>query len=371
MVPTIRKHFERVEDPRKRRGRRHLLADIMVVALCAVLCGADSWKAVSAFGRAKRKWFKTFLRLPHGIPSHYTFERVFAALNPVAFERCFAEWITGLRAGGEDLVSIDGKTARGSFDRAGAKTATHMVSAWASANGLVFGQLATETKSNEITAIPKLLELLDVKGATVTIDAEGCQKDIARKIVDREADYVLALKGNHPTFHDEVKLFMDDAIAKDFKGIAHDTCQSVTGDHGRIETRRAWVTPEVSWFEDRGAWTGLKSFAAVECERTAGEKTSCERRYFISSLDGTSAQALAHAVRCHWEIENKLHWVLDVGFGEDACRVRKGHGAENFSRLRRMALNLLKSETTERLGIKNKRLLAGWDHDYLLKLLTG
>jgi predicted transposase YbfD/YdcC len=343
----------------------------MVIALLAVVCGADDWTSVAAFGKAKRKWFKTFLRLPDGIASHFTFERVFAALRPEALERCFAEWVAELARSSEgQLVAIDGKRLRRSFDRASEKAAIPMISAWASANELVFGQLACEAKSNEITAIPKLLELLDVKGATVTIDAEGCQKEIAGPIHEQGGCYVLALKANPPTLHDEVKLFLDDAIAHDFKGIPHDFHQEIEGDHGRIETRRTWVTPAVDWFEDREQWAGLKSFAAVECERTVGDKTTCERRYFISSLDGTNAQAIAEAVRHHWRIENGLHWSLDVGFNEDHSRVRKGHAAENLSRLRRIALNLLKAETVHcKRGIKTKRLRAGWDHDYLLRVL--
>jgi predicted transposase YbfD/YdcC len=371
MARSIGEPFEGLEDPRARRGKRHLLSDMMVIALCAVICGAEDWVGVSTFGRAKRKWFKTWLHLPYGIPSHFTFERVFAALRPDALEGCFAEWMRALAERKENLVAIDGKTLRHSFDRADGQAAIHMVSAWASANELVFAQLACEAKSNEITAIPKLLDLLDLQGVTVTIDAQGCQKEIAAKIVAGGGDYVLALKANQPTMHEEVKLFLDEAIGKDFKGIAHVSEESTEKDHGRIETRRCWVTPEVAWFEDREQWAGLRSFAAVECERTVGDNTSCERRYFISSLPGTDAEAMARAVRSHWGIENKLHWVLDVGFHEDDSRLRKGHGAENFSRLRRMALNLLRRNKTEKMGIANKRLLAGWDHDYLLKLLTS
>lgn len=297
MAKKIREIFKRLEDPRKKRGRRHLLGDLMVIALCAVICGADNWKAVSTFGRVKRKWFKSFLDLPHGIASHYTFDRVFAALKPDALERCFDEWVKAVAAAGKGVVAIDGKTLRRSLDKAGDKAAIHMVSAWASANDLVFAQLATEAKSNEITAIPKLLELLDLKGNTVTIDAMGRQKEIARQIVEQGGGYVLALKKNHETFHDEVSLFLDRGVEKDFKGISHDFHTQTEKDHGRIETRRTWCTPEVDWFEDRDQWPGLKSFSAVECERSVSEKTTCERSYFISSLPGTDAKEIAHAVR--------------------------------------------------------------------------
>lgn len=372
MAPLFMDYFTGLDDPRKNRGQRHRLQDILTIAICAVICGANDWSEVALFGEAKAKWFKTFLELPHGIPSHDTFGRLFAALEPMSLERCFSSWIQALaKASGGQLIAIDGKSLRGSFDRAGKKAAIHMVSAWASANELCFGQLATEAKSNEITAIPKLLELLDLNGATVTIDAMGCQTKIANQIIDMGGEYVLALKGNQGTLHEEVKLFLDDAIVNDFKGIEHGFDEQTDGGHGRIEVRRTWSTSSVAWFEDRAQWAGLRSFAAVECERTVGDKTSCERRYFISSLDGRDAHVIGDTVRSHWGIENKLHWVLDVAFSEDACRVRKGYGAENFSRLRRIALNLSKQEQTAGLSIKKKRLRAGWDHDYLLKLLTG
>jgi predicted transposase YbfD/YdcC len=371
MATRIMEYFGDLPDPRRQAGRRHFLSDILMIAICAVICGADEFSAIAEFGRAKRKWFKRYLRLLHDIPSADTFERVFARLQPEAFERCFMSWVSALAGSSTgDLIAIDGKTLRGSFDRAAGKAAIHLVSAWASANELVFGQLACEAKSNEITAIPRLLELLDLAGAIVTIDAEGCQKEIAAKTVDGGGDYVLALKANHPTLHGEVRLFLDQAIAGDLDGTRLETCQQVDGDHGRIETRRVWVTPDVDWCEDREQWKGLRSFAAVECERDANGKTSLERRYFISSLDGTHAETIAQAVRNHWRIENSLHWSLDVSFAEDKSRVRNGHAPENLSRVRRIALNLLKAETVHcKRGIKTKRLRAGWDHDYLLRVL--
>ena len=369
---AIMDHFADLPDPRDARGLRHRLSDMLAIAICAVICGADDWEEVALFGEAKARFFGSFLELSHGVPSHDTFGRVFAALDPEALESCLASWMRALgQSSAGQLIAIDGKTLRRSFDRAAGKAAIHMVSAWAAENELVLGQLVTDAKSNEVTAIPKLLELLDLRGATVTLDAEGCQKEIARTIHEGQGDYVLALKANQPTLYEEVRLFLDDAIATGGKGVALAFHQSTEGDHGRIETRRCWVTPDVDWFEDRAQWKGLKSLAAVECERSVGDKTTCERRYFISSLPGIDAEAMAQAVRSHWGIENKLHWVLDVVFNEDSSRMRKRHSAENYSRLRRIALNRLKQESTARLSIAKKRLKAGWDHDYLLKLLTG
>jgi len=370
MGKGILEHFAELEDPRESGGRRHLLGDILALALCAVICGAEEWSAIEEFARAKERWFRSFLKLAHGIPSEDTFARVFSALDPEGFERCFAAWIAALAGSSKGkLIAIDGKTLRRSVDRANGKAAIHMVSAWVCANGLCFGQVATDAKSNEIKAIPKLLKLLELAGATVTIDAMGCQRDIARQIADQGGDYVLALKDNQATLCEEVQLFLDEQIAAPRKEFTLHAHQDVDGGHGRVEIRRAWVTPNVDWFADREQWKGLRSFAAVECERTANGETTTERRYFISSLDGSDAQAIAHAVRNHWRIENSLHWVLDVSFNEDQSRIRKGHGAENVSRLRRMALNLVKQETTNKRGIKTKRRRAGWDEQYLCQIL--
>ncbi|HEX9759361.1 MAG TPA: ISAs1 family transposase [Candidatus Acidoferrales bacterium] len=370
MVNGIPEHFAGLQDPREARGRRHVWGDMLAMALCAVICGAEEWSAMEAFALAKHEWSGTFLALPHGIPSEDTFARVLAALDPEAFERCFAAWIAALAGSSKGkLIAIDGKTLRRSADRANRKAAIHMVSAWVSASGLCFGQLATDAKSNEITAIPRLLALLDLDGATVTIAARGCQKAIAAQIVDQGGDYVLALQDNQAPLCAEVKLFLDEQIAAPGKEFTLHAYQDVDGDHGRVEIRRAGVTPNVDRFADREQWQGLRSFAAVECERYVNAETTTERRYFISSLDGSEAANIAQAVRNHWRIENSLHWSLDVSFNEDMSRIRKGHGADNASRLRRMALHLVQQETTNKRGIKTKRPRAGWDEQYLCQIL--
>ena len=374
MAFSISSYFADLPDPRGRQGRQHRLDAMLGIAMCAVICGAEGWSEVALFGRAKRQWFQTFLDLPNGIPSHDTFGRVFAALDPEAFERCFMAWTAAIADGsGGELLAIDGKTIRRSFDRASKKSALHMISAWAHDNRLVFGQLATEAKGNEITAIPKLLALLDLRDAMVTIDAIGCQKAIAGQIIEQGGDYVLQIKGNHPTLHEEVKFLFDEAIEHDFQHMEYASHERTEADHGRIETRRTWTTAEVDWFREGDEWAGLRSFACVESRRQikGTDEVSVERRYYLSSLDGTDAKLLADVCRGHWGVENRLHWSLDVSFGEDQSRIRQGHAAENFSRLRRMALNLLKRETTAKVGIKAKRLKAGWDHDYLLKILNG
>lgn len=368
---SITRHFGELTDPRVERTKLHSLHDVLVIAICAVICGADAWTDVEIFGRAKKEWFSSFLELSNGIPSHDTFGRVFAALDPLEFSECFANWLADVARNLKgQVVAIDGKTLRRSFDTASSKQAIHMVSAWAAETRLVLGQLKTEQKSNEITAIPELLKMLELSGCIVTIDAMGCQREIVADIVEQGADYVICLKGNQGTLHDDVKKFFDWAMKENFKEFPHDFAESVDKGHGRVEVRRCWCTSDASWFQELPKWKGLSSFAMVESERTVGTETSVERRYFISSLEGKDAEAFARVVRSHWGVENGLHWVLDVSFREDECRVRQGYAAENFSTIRRIALNLLKRDDAKH-GIKGKRHRAGWDEPYLLKVLAG
>jgi predicted transposase YbfD/YdcC len=370
-------HFASLPDPRADRGQDHLLLDIVTVALCAVLCGADGWVAVETFGRAKLAWLRTFLALPGGIPSHDTFGRVFARLDPAEFRRCFLAWVGAMvpdTVG--QVVALDGKTLRRSHDRANGQAALHMVSAWASGSGLVLGQVAVDDKSNEITAIPALLRLLALDGATVTIDALGCQTAIAAQIVAQGADYALALKDNHPTLHAEVAEEFAAARATAFADFAptdHDHWATAEQDHGRRETRRYWTIrdPETIAHLDRAAtWAGLRAIGMVERERRVGATLTVETRYYLLSGAGDAA-SFGHAIRSHWGIENRVHWALDVTFREDESRVRSGDGAENLAILRHFALNLLRQEGTTKGSLATKRFRAALDHDYLLTLLAG
>jgi predicted transposase YbfD/YdcC len=369
----LSEHFARLPDPRVDRTKRHLLLDIVVIAVCAVICGADTWVDIEEYGRAKHEWLQRFLALPHGIPSHDTFARVFARLKPEAFRTCFLAWLTEVQQqiGGPlagQLVAIDGKTARHSFDRAIDRGPLHMVSAWATAAHLVLGQVAVEQKSNEITAIPTLLQLLELSGCIVTIDAMGTQREIAQTVIEQEADYVLALKGNHGTLQADVALLFAWADAQQYRDLGHQTDETHETGHGREERRRTTVTNEIAGLRGYEDWLGLQTVAMVEAWRTQGDVGSYERRYYLSSL-GLDAKRIAESVRGHWTIENALHWVLDIAFREDDSRIRKGHAPENFAMLRHMALNLLKQETTNRHGIKVKRNRAGWDNDYLRTVL--
>ena len=371
---TISNHFTRLEDPRIERSKLHLLLDIVVIAICAVICGADNWVDVENFGKAKRKWLQTFLELPNGIPSHDTFCRVFARINPEQFQSCFLSWIQAVSvvtAG--QVIPIDGKKLRRSHDRTLGKAAIHMVSAWASANRLVLGQIKVDDKSNEITAIPELLRVLEIADCIVTIDAIGCQKEIASQIVRQGADYVLALKENQGRLYQDVTGFFQYAEQIGFRKIESDYHRTVSKGHGRIEIRQCWTIsdPEyISTLCDVEDWSKLKSIVKVTAERRVGDKTSLQERYFIASLDGEAEQAL-YAVRTHWEIENCVHWVLDIAFREDESRIRKGDGAQNMAVLRHIALNLIKQEKTAKCGVKAKRLKAAWDENYLLKVLAG
>jgi predicted transposase YbfD/YdcC len=363
--------FSAVEDPRVVGRTKHLLIDILVIAVMGALCGAESFEDLELFGEVKQEWLQTFLSLPNGIPSHDTFARVFARINPAQFHESFLRWTRAVfEASGGKLVALDGKTIRRSFDKASAQQSLHMVSAWAVENALVLGQLKVEDKSNEITAIPKLLDLLSLKGCTVTIDAMGCQTQIASHIVDKKADYVFCLKGNQSGCLEEVKAFFQDALCsgpKDQKSPMH-FIETNDKAHGRIETRRYWQSSDVLWLKEQ--WKGIQSIGMVEATRTLGEKTSTEKRYFLSSLP-LDGQRFSRAVRGHWAIENSLHWCLDVTMNEDKSRIRKGHAAENFALLRKIALNMLKRETTLKASLRGKRKVAGWEPDYLLKLLLG
>lgn len=382
MVNSVMMHFKSLPDPRSPLGRRHVLSDLLTIAICATICGADGWVQVAEFGQAKRKWFATFLELPHGIPSHDTFGRLFARLDPDALERCFRSWVDTLaKRRGMKAIQLDGKSLRRSFQKAWDKSGmVHLVSAFVSANRLVLGQMALDKggeseearRENEITVLPKLLTLLDLEGTTVSIDAIGCQRSIAQQIVDQKGDYVLVVKDNQPTLHEKLKQLLDEAILESFKDLHHDYFEETEGDHGRIETRRLWVTDQVQHIQLAEPWPGLGSVLCVERYRQVlGGQTTMERHYYVSSRKDCDAAAMAEAVRSHWGVENGLHWQLDVSFAEDQCRVREGHAAENLSRLRRIALNLLQQEKTRKVGIATKRLRAGWDHDYLLKVLAG
>lgn len=376
--PSLVAHFGQMVDPRIERRKAHDLIDILVIAVCTLLSAGETFNDMEDFGKAKFDWFKTFLNLRNGIPSHDTFNRLFAALDPKEFLSCFLRWTQSLRAViSQEIVAVDGKALRRALNKD--QSMKYIVSAWAESNGLVLGQLKVADKSNEITAVPELLRVLELSGCIVTIDAMGCQKKIAKEIIEADADYVLALKGNQETVHEEVKSFLDQTVAqtqaplppgaklpKAAAGLAF--LETVEKDHGRFETRRFYQSAELDWFADLAKWEGLQSVGMVESIREIGGKSTTERRYFLSSLP-LGVEPFARAVRSHWGVENKLPWVMDVCFREDQSRARAGYAAENLATLRRLALNLLKREKTKKRGIKGKQLNAGWDNAYLLRLL--
>ena len=366
----IKKHFASLTDPRRRKVTYPLI-NIVTIALCAVIAGADDFVAIAAWARQKRTWLARFLDLTSGIPSHDRFNALFRAINPDQFERCLLSWITSLHevtAG--QLVAIDGKTLRQSFDKADAKSAIHMVSAWATANHITLGQVVVDQKSNEITAIPKLLELVDVSGCLVTIDAMGCQAEIAGRIIEAGADYVLAVKGNQPTLHDGITDFFVDQMEDDFARVKVSRHETKEHGHGRDEHRTYLVCDVPEGLPDRGRWKGLKRIGVAISDAVRGGKGCDDVRYYILSKR-LSARSFGAAVRGHWGIENSLHWVLDVCFREDDQRHWAGNSAMNLAWLRKLALCLLKAEKTSKgKSIATRRLVAGWKNDYLLRVLA-
>ena len=366
----IQHHFANLTDPRRRKVTYPLM-NIVVIAVCAVICGADDFVAIADFGKTKRKWFARFLDLRSGIPSHDRFNAVLAAIKPAEFEACLLSWVTALHEITDgQVVAIDGKTLRRSFDKATGKAAIHMVSAWATANHISLGQVVVDAKSNEITAIPKLLEILDISGALVTIDAMGCQTEIAQKILDGGGDYILHVKLNQPTLYQGIMDYFDDQLEDDFARVKVRRYETEGKGHGREETRSYFVCPVPDHLPDGSRWPGLKAIGLVISTTIRDGEECNEVRYYILSKY-LSARRFAGAVRGHWGIENSLHWQLDVTFQEDQCRIRKGHADANFSILRRTALAMLKNETTLKIGIKNKRLSAGWNEHYLEQVLVG
>lgn len=353
--------FDGLSDPRVDRTKKHLLKDIIGLTICAVLSGCDDWEEIELYGRLKQEWLRSFLLLPNGIPSHDTINRLFACLNPEELRDCFIEWVQSIAAISEGrVVSIDGKRLCNSGS-GGKKGFIHMVSAWCSGNNMVMGQVKTDEKSNEITAIPALLELLVLQGAIVTIDAMGCQTDIAEKIVKQQADYVLAVKQNQEHLYDDIREAFEQSADTD----VHTTIEK---SHGRIEKRTCSVITDMDWISKQDKWENLHSIIRIQTQRTVTQngEVQTEQRFYISSLL-SDAEHLNRVIRQHWNVENKLHWSLDVTFKEDLSTKQAGNAAENFSIITKIAINLLKNNTLKKTSIKKKRLLCGWDTDYLIK----
>ena len=369
----LEEYFSKIKDKRQTNKISHKLIDIIIITICAVICGADGWEDIEIFGKSKFKWLRLFLKLENGIPSADTFARVFSFIKPKEFEKCFLSWInSAVGTINKDIVSIDGKTLRRSFDKRENKSALHMVHAWAASNGVLLGQQKTEAKSNEITAIPKLLEIISIKGCIVTIDAMGCQKKIAEKIYSQGGDYLLATKGNQKELKEAMEITFKQALEKGFANMVYDKHAAVDAGHGRVEKRECYVLPEMYLCKLKIKWKGFKSLVLVKRtiidKATSQEKT--DSHYYLSSLE-MNAEKILDTVRQHWSVENNLHWCLDVGFREDECRSRIGESTENFALLRRIALMLLKKDKTLKGGIQTKRLKAGWDKKYLLRVLLG
>lgn len=363
METKLHEFFRQLPDPRINRNKKHLLIDIIILSILAVICGAESWDSIELFGRTKKDFLKKILRLPNGIPSHDTINRVFSMLRPDRFEQLFVQWVDSLRDKGisHEVIAIDGKTVRGSKDTFHKKSPIHIVSAWANSNQLVLGQRKVDAKSNEITAIPLLLQMLDIEGSIITIDAMGTQKDIGKTIIDSKADYILALKGNQGGLNEEVAHLFS-------RQKADSENTTVEKGHGRIETRSCQVINNLTFLDDKDQWEGLTSVIKVDAQRDIRGKTTHETRWYISSIKG-SATDFNTFIRQHWGIENSLHWTLDVIFNEDHQRKRNGMAAQNFALVQKIALNLLKTENSQKASLKSKRLKAGWDNDFLLKIL--
>jgi predicted transposase YbfD/YdcC len=373
LLSGIKSHFEEVRDPRQYGKIDHPLLNIIFITICGVLCGADDWVAIAAFAQAQQTWLAKYLDLENGIPSHDTLGRTFAMINGQEFQQGFLNWMSSVSQLIEGVVAVDGKQLRRSHDKGIGKEAIHMVSAWGVANGLVLGQRKVDEKSNEITAIPQLLKALDLKGCIVTIDAMGCQTEIAQQIVDQEGDYVLSLKGNQGQLHEDVVEMFDYFEEIAFQDIDHDYHKTVNKGHGRLEIRECWVFEPAAWsdyFRTLDKWAGLHSVAMIRTQRQEDEKVTTETRYFITSL-APQAEKILFAARNHWAIENGLHWVLDIAFNEDQSRVRQGYAAENLAVIRHLVLNLLSQEKSLKVGKKNKRLRCAWDVDYREKVLSG
>jgi predicted transposase YbfD/YdcC len=367
----IFEHFDELEDPRMDRQKRHCLMDIVFISVCAVVCGATSFVDMHDFGCAKKEWLEDHLELLNGIPSHDTFRRVYSLIDPEVFRGCFMSWTAALSdATAGDIIAFDGKTLRRSFDTATGLSAIHVINAWSCENDLCIGQMKVDGKSNEITAMPALIALMDIRGSVVTADALNCQRDIAKQIIKGGGGYVLALKNNQPSLYEDVRLFFEDGLAEGFDVSVQD-CESDDWGHGRTENRKCWAVSveRLEWFKHTKGWKGLKSIACLQSTRHTKDGESVETRYFISSLD--DVKTIARSIRHHWNVENKLHWVMDVDFDEDACRVRMDHAPENFALLRQIAHNLLKQESSKGISIRRKIKKAGWDNEFLIRILLG
>ena len=371
---NIAKHFRGLKDPRTGNAKQHIFLEILIIAICAVICGADGWSDVELYGKNKKEWLKTFLKLPKGIPSHDTFGRVFSLIQPEEFQTRFLEWVQAIeKLTKGQVIAIDGKQLRGSHDHEAGKAAIYMVSAWATANHLVLGQRKVDEKSNEIKAIPELLKLLDITGCIVTIDAIGTQTEIVKTIIEGKGDYLLAVKENQGNLYEDIQYLFEVDAARGFAQVQTSYAKTVSKGHGRLETRECWAIEDeeyLAFLRKHGQWSGLKSIVRMIAKREMGEKVETQISYFISSLPA-DAKTILKAKRSHWKIENQLHWVLDIAFREDESRVRKDHSPENLAVLRHLALNLLKKEKLAKGGIHAKRLQAGWNNDYLLSILNG